>query len=57
MSDVTVTEFAATLSVSVEKLLAQLNEAGIDVGGESGTISEEAKLELLTHLRLSLIHI
>ncbi len=53
MSDVTVTEFAATLSVSVEKLLAQLNEAGIDVGGESGTISEEAKLELLTHLRRS----
>jgi len=53
MSDVTVTEFAEVLRVPVEKLLVQLDEAGIEVGGADDTISEDAKLELLTHLRRS----
>ncbi len=53
MSDVTVTEFAEVLSVPVEKLLMQLDEAGIKVAGAGATISEDAKLELLTHLRRS----
>jgi len=53
MSDVTVTEFAEVLSVPVEKLLVQLDEAGIKVAGANDTISEDAKLELLTHLRRS----
>jgi len=53
MADVTVTEFAGVLKVPVERLLTQLNEAGIKVGGAEDTISEEAKLELLTHLRRS----
>jgi translation initiation factor IF-2 len=53
MSDVTVTQFAEVLKVPVEKLLAQLDEAGIKVEGASAIISEEAKMELLTHLRRS----
>jgi translation initiation factor IF-2 len=51
MSDVTVTEFAKVLKVPVERLLVQLDEAGIQVAGAEDTISEDAKLELLTHLR------
>jgi translation initiation factor IF-2 len=53
MSDVTVTQFAEVLKVPVDKLLTQLDEAGIKVAGASDTISDEAKLELLTHLRRS----
>jgi translation initiation factor IF-2 len=51
MSDVTVSQFAEVLKVPVEKLLTQLDEAGIKVAGAHDTITEEAKLELLTHLR------
>jgi len=51
MADVTVTQFAEVLKVPVDKLLTQLEEAGIRVGGPDAVISEDAKLELLTHLR------
>ena len=51
MADVTVTQFAQVLRVPVERLLSQLDEAGIDVRGAEDTISDDAKLELLTHLR------
>jgi translation initiation factor IF-2 len=53
MADVTVAQFADVLKVPVDKLLAQLDEAGIKVRGSNDTISEDAKLELLTHLRRS----
>jgi translation initiation factor IF-2 len=53
MADVTVEQFAEVLKVPVEKLLSQLDEAGIKVDGSDDTISEDAKLELLTHLRRS----
>jgi len=53
MADVTVEQFADVLKVPVEKLLAQLDEAGIKVSGSGDTISDDAKLELLTHLRRS----
>ena len=53
MADVTVAQFANVLKVSVDKLLLQLDEAGIRVNGSDDTISEDAKLELLTHLRRS----
>ncbi len=53
MSDVTVAQFAEVLKVPVDKLLSQLDEAGIKVSGSDDTISEDAKLELLTHLRRS----
>ncbi|MGH8135629.1 MAG: translation initiation factor IF-2 associated domain-containing protein, partial [Steroidobacteraceae bacterium] len=51
MSEVTVEQFAEVLKVSVDKLLSQLEEAGIRVDGPKGRISEDAKHELLTHLR------
>ena len=53
MSDVTVAQFAEVLKVPVEKLLTQLGEAGIDVSGSDDKISDDAKLELLSHLRRS----
>jgi translation initiation factor IF-2 len=53
MADVTVAQFAEVLKVPVDKLLAQLEEAGIKVSGSDDTISEDAKMELLTHLRRS----
>ena len=53
MADVTVAQFAEVLKVPVDKLLSQLDEAGIKVAGSDDTISDDAKLELLTHLRRS----
>jgi len=51
MADVTVTQFADVLKVPVARLLTQLDEAGIQVAGADATISDEAKMELLTFLR------
>jgi translation initiation factor IF-2 len=51
MAEVTITQFAEVLKVPVEKLLSQLDEAGIKVSGSDDTISDDAKLELLSHLR------
>ena len=51
MAEVTVSQFAEVLKVPVDKLLTQLDEAGIRVKGADDIISDEAKMELLTHLR------
>jgi translation initiation factor IF-2 len=51
MAEVTVTQFAEVLKVPVDRLLTQLDEAGIKVSGADDIISDEAKMELLTHLR------
>jgi len=51
MAEVTVADFAKVLKVPVDRLIEQLDEAGIKVGGAADVISEDAKLELLTHLR------
>ncbi|HEY0942942.1 MAG TPA: translation initiation factor IF-2 [Steroidobacter sp.] len=51
MADVTVSQFAEVLKVPVERLLTQLDEAGIQVSGANDTISDDAKMELLTFLR------
>ena len=51
MAEVTVSQFAEVLKVPVEKLLSQLDEAGIEVAGADDTISEDAKMELLGYLR------
>ncbi len=51
MAEVTVTQFADVLKVPVEKLLTQLDDAGIKVSGSDDMISEDSKLELLTYLR------
>jgi translation initiation factor IF-2 len=53
MADVTVAQFAEVLKVPVDRLLLQLDQAGIKVAGAQDMISEEAKHELLTHLRRS----
>jgi len=51
MAEVTVSQFAEVLKVPVERLITQLDEAGIKVSGADAIISDEAKMELLTHLR------
>jgi translation initiation factor IF-2 len=53
MAEVTVSQFAEVLKVPVDRLLVQLDQAGIKVEGPEAAISDEAKLELLTHLRRS----
>ena len=59
MAEVTVTQFAEVLKVPVEKLLTQLEEAGIKVGGPDDTISEDAKLRPggAPALRLRAVHL
>ena len=51
MADVTVSQFAQVLKVPVDRLIVQLDQAGIKVEGPEARISDEAKLELLSHLR------
>jgi translation initiation factor IF-2 len=53
MADVTVAQFAEVLKVPVDRLLQQLDQAGIRVESAEDMISEDAKHELLTHLRRS----
>jgi translation initiation factor IF-2 len=53
MSGVTVAQFAETLKVSAERLLVQLEEAGVALKGAEDVISDDAKMELLNHLRRS----
>ncbi len=53
MAEVTVAQFAEVLKVPVDRLLEQLDQAGIRVDGPDDHISDDAKLELLTHLRRS----
>src|SRR5258708_7148563 len=51
MADVTVAQFAEVLKVPVDRLVQQLDQAGIQVDSAEDIISEDAKHELLTHLR------
>ncbi|MEE4638507.1 MAG: translation initiation factor IF-2, partial [Wenzhouxiangella sp.] len=51
MSQVTVTQLAEVLGVAVDRLIAQLNEAGIKVDDPSAAVTNEDKKKLLTHLR------
>src|SRR3981081_3288458 len=53
MAEVSVSQFAEVLKVPGERLLVQLDQAGIKVSGPDARISDDAKLELLTHLRRS----
>src|SRR5262245_44198717 len=53
MAEVTVSQFAEVLKVPVDRLLVQLEQAGIKVAGADARISDDAKMELLTHLRRS----
>jgi len=53
MSDVTVKQFAEVVGVPADRLLVQLGEAGLDFKKESDFITDEQKMQLLDHLRLS----
>ncbi|MGA7983510.1 MAG: translation initiation factor IF-2 [Chromatiaceae bacterium] len=53
MSEVTVRQLATTVGIPVERLLAQLHEAGIDAADEEATLTENEKLQLLGYLRRS----
>jgi len=52
-SEVTVKQLASTVGIPVERLLAQLNEAGIAASEAESTITEQQKLQLLGYLRRS----
>ena len=51
MSTTTVSKLATALKLSNEKLILQLNEAGIEVTNEDDIVSNDQKLLLLNHLR------
>jgi translation initiation factor IF-2 len=53
MSNVTVSQLAEVLGVSIDKLLAQLKHAGIDASSGDETVSNDDKKRLLAHLRAS----
>jgi translation initiation factor IF-2 len=53
MSEVTVKQLAATVGIPVERLLAQLREAGIAAAGVDASLTEQEKLQLLAYLRRS----
>ena len=42
MAEVTIAQFADVLKVPVDRLIAQLDQAGISVSGPEDRISEEA---------------
>lgn len=53
MSAVTVKQLANMVGIPVARLLTQLNEAGINISDENGTVTEKEKLQLLSYLRRS----
>jgi translation initiation factor IF-2 len=53
MTDVTVRQFADVVGLPVERLLAQLDEAGLSISDADETISDKEKMQLLSYLRKS----
>jgi translation initiation factor IF-2 len=53
MTDVTVRQFADVVGLPVDRLLAQLGEAGLSISGADDTISDKEKAQLLSYLRKS----
>lgn len=53
MSEVTVRQLAEVLNVPLDRLMAQLGEAGLQVSDADQKISNEEKTQLLEHLRRS----
>jgi len=51
MPEVTVRQFADVVGISVERLLEQLEEAGLEDKSAEDAISDEEKSDLLVHLR------
>ncbi len=53
MSDVTVKQFADVVGIPVDRLIAQLGDAGLSMSKAEETISDDEKNQLLDHLRKS----
>ena len=53
MTDVTVREFADVVGLPVDRLMVQLDEAGLKISGADDTISDTEKMKLLSYLRKS----
>ena len=53
MSDVTVKQLAEVIGTSVDRLISQLEEAGLPMKGADDAISDDEKVKLLSHLRRS----
>ncbi|MGD2076143.1 MAG: translation initiation factor IF-2 [Gammaproteobacteria bacterium] len=53
MTDVTVRQFADVVGLPVDRLLAQLGEAGLSISDADETISDKEKAQLLSYLRRS----
>src|SRR5690554_6636629 len=53
MADVTVSELAKSVGIPVERLLQQMQEAGLSQKTEDATVSDEEKQQLLTYLKTS----
>lgn len=51
MSKVTVSQLAEVLGISIDKLIAQLSKAGIEVASGDNAVSNDDKKKLLAHLR------
>jgi len=51
MTDVTVRQFAQAVGIPVDRLMIQLDEAGIEVTDADTKITDEQKVDLLAHLR------
>ena len=51
MSDQTVRQLAEVVRIPLERLLEQLKEAGLSANTPDDVISEDEKMQLLTHLR------
>ncbi len=53
MSEVTVRQLADTIGIPLERLLSQLNEAGLSKSSASDLLNDEEKIRLLSFLRQS----
>ncbi|WP_455234692.1 translation initiation factor IF-2 [Thiogranum longum] len=53
MTDVTVRQFADVVGLPVDRLLAQLDEAGLKISDADDTITDKEKMQLLSYLRKS----
>ena len=53
MAEVTVSQLAKTVGASVDRLLAQMKEAGLDHESSDQIVSDDDKQKLLTHLKSS----
>ena len=53
MAEVTVSQLAKTVGASVDRLLSQMKEAGLDHANGDQVVSDEDKQKLLTHLKSS----